>query len=87
MYGEGFSKTGELIKIATDLDIIKKAGALYSYNDEKIGQGRENAKAFLADHPEVVADLNQKVRAHYGIGVEAAPAEVEAEGQTSLLDE
>lgn len=87
MYGEGISQLGELLDMAADLDFIKKSGAWYAYNDEKIGQGRENAKAFLADHPEVVADLNQKVRAHYGIGVEAAPAEVEAEGQTSLLDE
>lgn len=87
MYGEGISQLGELLDMAADLDFVKKSGAWYAYNDEKIGQGRENAKAFLADHPEVVADLNQKVRAHYGIGVEAAPAEVEAEGQTSLLDE
>lgn len=87
MYGEGISQLGELLDMAADLDFIKKSGAWYAYNDEKIGQGRENAKAFLADHPEVVADLNQKVRSHYGIGVEAAPAEVEAEGQTSLLDE
>ena len=84
MYGEGISQLGELLDMAADLDFVKKSGAWYAYNDEKIGQGRENAKAFLADHPEVVADLNQKVRAHYGIGV-SAPVEVE-EGQTSLLD-
>lgn len=85
MYGEGISQLGELLDMAADLDFVKKSGAWYAYNDEKIGQGRENAKAFLADHPEVVSDLNQKVRAHYGIGV-AAPVEVEEEGQTSLLD-
>ena len=85
MYGEGISQLGELLDMAADLDFVKKSGAWYAYNDEKIGQGRENAKAFLADHPEVVADLNQKVRAHYGIGV-ASPVEVEEEGQTSLLD-
>ena len=85
MYGEGISQLGELLDMAADLDFVKKSGAWYAYNDEKIGQGRENAKAFLADHPEVVSDLNQKVRAHYGIG-EAAPVEVEEEGQTSLLD-
>ena len=72
MYGEGISQLGELLDMAADLDFVKKSGAWYAYNDEKIGQGRENAKAYLADHPEVVADLNQKVRAHYGIGV-AAP--------------
>ena len=85
MYGEGISRLGELLDMAADLDFVKKSGAWYAYNDEKIGQGRENAKAYLADHPEVVSDLNQKVRAHYGIGV-AAPVEVEEEGQTSLLD-
>ena len=85
MYGEGISQLGERLDMAADLDFVKKSGAWYAYNDEKIGQGRENAKAYLADHPEVVADLNQKVRAHYGIGV-AAPVEVEEEGQTSLLD-
>ena len=85
MYGEGISQLGELLDMAADLDFVKKSGAWYAYNDEKIGQGRENAKAYLADHPEVVADLNQKVCAHYGIGV-AAPVEVEEEGQTSLLD-
>ena len=85
MYGEGISQLGELLDMAADLDFVKKSGAWYAYNDEKIGQGRENAKAFLADHPEVVTDLNQKVRAHYGIGA-AAPVEVEEEGQTSLLD-
>lgn len=85
MYGEGISQLGELLDMAADLDFVKKSGAWYAYNDEKIGQGRENAKAYLADHPEVVSDLNQKVRAHYGIGV-VAPVEVEEEGQTSLLD-
>ncbi|MBF1724666.1 MAG: recombinase RecA [Streptococcus sp.] len=85
MYGEGISQLGELLDMAADLDFVKKSGAWYAYNDEKIGQGRENAKAYLADHPEVVSDLNQKVRAHYGIGA-AAPVEVEEEGQTSLLD-
>ena len=67
MYGEGISKTGELIKIATDLDIIKKAGAWYSYNDEKIGQGSENAKKYLADHPEIFDEIDHKVRVHYGL--------------------
>ena len=57
MYGEGISRTGELLKIATDLDLIKKAGAWYSYNGEKIGQGSENAKKYLADHPEILMRL------------------------------
>ena len=67
MYGEGISRTGELVKIATDLDIIQKAGAWYSYNGEKIGQGSENAKKFLADHPEIFDEIDHKVRVHFGL--------------------
>ena len=67
MYGEGISRTGELVKIATDLDIIQKAGAWYSYNGEKIGQGSENAKKFLADHPEIFDEIDYKVRVHFGL--------------------
>lgn len=54
MYGEGISQTGELVKIASDIGIIQKAGAWFSYNGEKIGQGSENAKKYLADHPEIL---------------------------------
>ena len=67
MYGEGISRTGELVKIATDLDIIQKAGAWYSYNGEKIGQGSENAKKYLADNPEVFDEIDKKVRIKYGL--------------------
>ena len=67
MYGEGISKTGELLKIASDLDIIKKAGAWYSYKDEKIGQGSENAKKYLADNPEVFDEIDHQVRVQYGL--------------------
>ena len=79
MYGEGISKTGELLKIASDLDIIKKAGAWYSYKDEKIGQGSENAKKFLADHPEVFDEIDHQVRVQFGLidGEEASVEGVE----------
>ena len=83
MYGEGISKTGELIKIATDLDIIKKAGAWYSYNDEKIGQGSENAKKYLADHPEIFDAIDHKVRVHYGLIEDYAEDEKNAEATKS----
>ena len=83
MYGEGISKTGELIKIATDLDIIKKAGAWYSYNDEKIGQGSENAKKYLADHPEIFDEIDHKVRVHYGLIEDDAEDEKNAEATKS----
>ena len=67
MYGEGISRTGELLKIATDLDLIQKAGAWYSYNGEKIGQGSENAKKYLADHPEIFDEIDHQVRVRFGL--------------------
>lgn len=67
MYGEGISRTGELIKIASNLDIINKAGAWFSYNGEKIGQGSENAKKYLVDHPEIFDEIDRKVRVYYGL--------------------
>lgn len=86
IYGEGISRTGELIKIASDLEIIKKAGAWYSYNDEKIGQGSENAKKYLEEHPEIFAEVDQKVRIHYGlIEGEATPDET-GEAQSTEKD-
>ncbi|HFI0633301.1 TPA: recombinase RecA [Streptococcus suis] len=67
MYGEGISRTGELIEIGTNLGFIKKAGAWYSYNGEKIGQGSENAKKFLADNPAIFDEIDRKIRVHYGL--------------------
>lgn len=65
MYGEGISKEGEILDIASDIDIVEKSGAWYSYEGERLGQGRENAKQFLVEHPEMFADINSKVRKHY----------------------
>ncbi|RDY26830.1 recombinase RecA [Romboutsia weinsteinii] len=65
MYGEGISKIGDLLDIATDIDLVKKSGSWFSYNDTKIGQGRENVKKFLADNPDLVQELDEKVRKHY----------------------
>ncbi|HFI0264411.1 TPA: recombinase RecA [Streptococcus suis] len=67
MYGEGISRTGELIEIGTNLGFINKAGAWYSYNGEKIGQGSENAKKYLVEHPEVFEEIDRKIRVHYGL--------------------
>ncbi|MFN2353421.1 MAG: recombinase RecA [Desulfopila sp.] len=68
IYGEGISKIGDMLDLAVDLEIIDKSGAWYSYNDERIGQGRENAKRFLTDHPEMTEDIEEKVRSGYGLG-------------------
>ncbi len=66
MYGEGVSKEGELIDLASNIDILEKSGAWYSYKGEKIGQGKENVKAFLKQHPDIMRELDTKVRQHYG---------------------
>ncbi len=65
MYGEGISRAGELVDMAADRDIIDKAGAWYSYNGERIGQGRENAKKYLLDNSELYAEIEKKVRDIY----------------------
>ena len=67
MYGEGISREGELLDIASEINIVDKSGAWYAYNGEKIGQGKENAKIYLKEHPEVRDEIDSKVRDHYGI--------------------
>ncbi|MFO8069468.1 MAG: recombinase RecA [Alkalibacterium sp.] len=68
MYGEGISQIGEIVDMGSEVDIIDKAGAWYSYGDERIGQGRENAKQYLKDHPDLRAEIETKVRAAFGVG-------------------
>ena len=62
MYGQGISREGTLLDIASNMEIIKKSGAWYSYNGDRIGQGRENAKRYLKEHPEVSAEIDKIVR-------------------------
>lgn len=71
MYGQGISQSGELLDMAADQDIVDKAGAWYSYHDEKIGQGRENAKKYLEEHPDIYNDIQSQVRKAYGIDDES----------------
>ncbi len=71
MYGKGISREGDTLDLATELDIINKSGAWYAYKDEKIGQGRENAKKYLHEHPEVLDEIEKQVRDHYGLNEEA----------------
>lgn len=71
MFGKGISKEGDILDLAVSLDIVNKSGAWYAYNGDKIGQGRENAKSYLTEHPELLDELEAKVRAHYGLGVDA----------------
>ncbi|MCI8794635.1 MAG: recombinase RecA [Bacilli bacterium] len=65
MYGEGVSHEGELVDIAADLGIVEKSGAWYSYNGEKIGQGKENAKIFLKNNPDIANEIESLIREHY----------------------
>ncbi|MDQ0230460.1 recombinase RecA [Metabacillus malikii] len=75
MYGEGISKEGEIIDIGSDLDIVLKSGAWYSYNEERLGQGRENAKQFLKENPALRLEIQGKIRQHYGLDAEVSVPE------------
>ena len=74
MFGEGISTVGDIVDLAADCDVIRKSGAWYSYEGNKIGQGRENTKIYLKEHPEILQEIELKVREHYGlqIGIPAA---------------
>ena len=73
VYGEGISKTGDLLDLGVENNIVDKSGAWYSYQDERIGQGRENAKKLLKEHPEMLAEIENKIRLGLGLP-EAEPA-------------
>jgi recombination protein RecA len=68
LYGEGISREGDLLDIGTELGMIEKSGSWYSLDGERIGQGRENARIFLREHPEIAADMRKKILVNYGIG-------------------
>ena len=85
MFGKGISKEGDILDLAVKCDLVSKSGAWFAYNGDKIGQGRENAKTYLSEHPEIMEELEQKIRAHYHIGAEGDMEETEeaaAEGIT-----
>ncbi len=67
MFGKGISMTGDVLDLAASVDIVNKSGAWYQYEGDKIGQGRENAKLYLENNPEVFNEINNKVRAHFGL--------------------
>jgi recombination protein RecA len=70
MYGEGISREGEILDIGSDLDIVLKSGAWYSYNEERLGQGRENAKQFLKENTDITAEIHEAIRQHYKLDEE-----------------
>ncbi|MBW7920742.1 MAG: recombinase RecA [Rubellimicrobium sp.] len=67
MYGEGISKTGELIDLGVKASVVEKSGSWFSYGDQRIGQGRENAKQFLKDNPEIADEIEARIRASHGL--------------------
>ena len=77
MFGKGISREGDILDLAVGLDLVNKSGAWFAYNGEKIGQGRENAKKYLAEHPEVMETLDQQIREHYHFGTEGAETDAE----------
>ena len=86
MYGEGVSREGEIVDMASELDIVQKSGAWYSYNDERVGQGRENAKLFLKENDALRLEIMQKIRDHYHLDGEHVAPKDEDE-QFDLMDE
>ncbi|EPE61598.1 protein RecA [Exiguobacterium sp. S17] len=88
MYGLGISREGELIDIGADLDIVQKSGAWYSYNEERVGQGRENAKQFMKENPQIAAAIEQQIRDHYGLnGEKTVKVEADSDEVLSLIEE
>ena len=73
MYGKGISREGSLLDVGVDLGLVKKSGAWYTYEGEQLGQGRENAKQFLIDNPEIMMEISDKVRTQLGVGDTAEP--------------
>ena len=83
MYGEGISKTGELIDLGVKAGVVEKSGSWFSYGDQRIGQGRENAKTFLRENPDVAHEIEDKIRAAHGLDFDASPDE----GGEEVMDE
>lgn len=82
MFGKGISREGDILDLAVGCNVVVKSGAWFSYNGDKIGQGRENAKIFLADNPDIMREVEAKVRANYGID-----GSVNAENENGAAEE
>ena len=80
MYGEGISKMGELLDLGVKAGVVEKSGAWYSYGDERIGQGRENAKIYLKDNSEIAYEIEDKIRAAHGLDFEILKSEAGSKG-------
>ena len=87
IYGKGISKSGNILDLAVNLDIIEKAGAWFSYNGERIGQGRENAKKYIENNPELMQELDQKVRKNFNEAFEQSLCEEEIDEEQEIEPE
>ena len=83
MYGEGISKAGDVLDLAANIDVVNKSGAWYSYGDLRLGQGRENAKQYIKENPELLLEIENKVREHYRVN----PAEHGAHDEEAATKE
>ena len=81
MFGKGISKEGDILDLAVSIDLINKSGAWFAYNGDKIGQGRENAKSYLAEHPEVMEELEKKIREYYDLDRDPSSAAEEEKSE------
>jgi len=79
MYGTGISLEGDILDLGAEANIVDKAGSWYSYNEERLGQGRENAKQYLREHPEVMTAVERQIREHFGLIMAPPVAIVKAE--------
>ena len=86
MYGKGISREGSLLDMAVEMSIVKKSGAWFTYESEQLGQGRENAKNFLAENPEIMVEISEKVRVQAGIGTDDAVAFTPADDEPIDID-
>jgi recombination protein RecA len=79
MYGKGISREGSVLDIGVDLGIVNKSGAWYTYEGEQLGQGKENAKTFLSENPEVMVEIDERIRTQVGVGTSSAEGDADAE--------
>ena len=87
MFGEGISREGDILDLAANVNIVNKSGAWYAYEGNKIGQGRENAKIFLKENPEIREEIANKVRAHFTLAVEPEKTEEPVTKKTTQKEE
>ena len=88
MYGKGISKEGNIVDLSVNLDIIEKRGSWFSYNENKIGQGRENVKKYLMENPKIMKEIEDKIRDNFNKAFEQSLGDEQAENaETEEIDE